>query len=205
MNGTALASIDASQSLSPIAPAPPASAVPPLPHDGPVDVTRAKIAIVDDESTNIKVVSRLLNLEGFTRFATTTDARDAVEMVRRETPDLVLLDLMMPFTSGLDVLRKLRSCSETLHVPVVILTASTDHAKRIEALQSGANDFLNKPIDPSELTPRIRNLILLKLHQDRIAQHAEELERSVRQRTAQLEASRRDLIHCLARRNGIPR
>jgi putative two-component system response regulator len=83
--------------------------------------------------------------------------------------------------------------------PVVFLTASTDHDTKVEALRSGANDFLQKPIDPSELVPRIRNILALKLHQDRLKNYSQELEQAVRERTAELEASRRDVIHCLAR------
>jgi putative two-component system response regulator len=106
---------------------------------------------------------------------------------------------MMPHFSGLDVLRKLRSLNDTRMTPVVFLTASTDHDTKVEALRCGANDFLSKPIDPSELVPRIRNILTLKLHQDRMRNHSQELEQAVRERTAELEASRRDVIHCLAR------
>src|SRR6267378_2009185 len=120
----------------------------------PARISDAKIAIVDDEPMNIKVVSRLLHLEGYSTFFTTPDAREAVCLVQANNPDLVLLDLMMPHVSGLEILQKLRQHELTLHIPVVILTASTDRETRIEALRGGANDFLNKPIDPSELAPR---------------------------------------------------
>jgi putative two-component system response regulator len=170
-----------------------------LPPQNDNRVAHAKIAIIDDEPTNIKILCRLLSLEGYGKFVSTTDAREGVEIVQREAPDLVLLDLMMPHVSGLDILRSLRAEEETSLTPVVILTASTDHNTRIEALRRGANDFLNKPIDPSELTPRIHNLLLLKRHQDELRDYSGRLEEAVRQRTAQLEASRRDVIHCLAR------
>lgn len=180
------------QTSSPVLPDPP-------PECDVMQVTAAKIAVIDDDSTNIKILRRLLELEGYREFVTTTDSRDGVEMVRQESPDLVLLDLMMPATSGLDILRELRAGGETKLMPVVILTASTDRDTRLEALQWGANDFLNKPIDHSELVPRIRNILLLKLHQDRLKDHSRELEQAVQRRTAQLEASRRDLVYSLAR------
>ena len=164
-----------------------------------MDQSRAKIAVIDDEPTNIKVLCRLLSLAGYREFVSTTDAREGVELVGRESPDLVLLDLMMPHVSGLDILQKLRAGRATSRIPIVILTASTDHPTKIEALSLGANDFLNKPIDPSELAPRIQNLLSLKLHQDRLKDYSGELEQAVRERTAELEASRRDVIHCLAR------
>jgi putative two-component system response regulator len=159
----------------------------------------ARIAIIDDESTNIKVVSRLLHLEGYSTFFTTTDARDALGLIETNRPDLVLLDLMMPHVSGLEILRGLRQHSQTHHTPVIILTASTDRDTRIEALREGANDFLNKPVDPSELGPRVGNLLSLKRHQDRLLDYSHELEAAVKRRTAELEASRRDILHCLAR------
>lgn len=165
----------------------------------PISASDAKIAIVDDEPTNIKVVSRLLHLEGYSTFFTTNDAREAVGLAHTHEPDLVILDLMMPHVSGLEILRTLRLDELTRHTPVIILTASTDHDTRIEALRSGANDFLNKPIDPSELAPRVGNLLALKRHQDRLRNYSHELEAAVKRRTAELEASRRDILHCLAR------
>ncbi len=158
-----------------------------------------KIAIIDDEPVNIKVVRRLLNLEGYMNFVATENSREGVDLVRQEAPDLLLLDLMMPHVSGLQILHEVRSCEKCWTIPVVILTASTDREARLEALRSGANDFLNKPIDPSELVPRVGNLLTLKKYQDQLHQQSQRLEDAVRQRTAELEASRRDILHCLAR------
>lgn len=162
-------------------------------------VPDAKLVIVDDEPVNIKVVSRLLRIEGYSQFFTTSDSREALELIRAESPDAVLLDLMMPHISGLDILSELREQPETRLTPVIILTASTDRDTRVDALNRGANDFLNKPIDPSELAPRVGNLLSLKRHSDRLSDYSRELEAAVRERTAQLEASRRDILHCLAR------
>jgi putative two-component system response regulator len=159
----------------------------------------AKIAIIDDEPTNIKVVSRLLHLEGYSTFLTANDARQAVPLIQTNQPDLVLLDLMMPHVGGLEILKAVRQNSLTSHTPVIILTASTDRDTRVQALRAGANDFLNKPIDPSELAPRVGNLLSLKKHQDQLQNYSQELEVAVKRRTAELEASRRDILHCLAR------
>lgn len=158
-----------------------------------------KIAIIDDEPTNVKVVSRLLQMDGYSKFVTTCDAREAMDLIWREAPDIVLLDLMMPHVSGLEILRTLRRHEATKMTPVVILTASTDREMRIDALRRGANDFLNKPIDPSELAPRVGNLLALKRHQDQLRGYSRRLEAAVKRRTAELEASRRDILHCLAR------
>lgn len=162
-------------------------------------VPDARIVVIDDEPVNIKVVTRLLRLEGYSHFVNTNESRDALNLIRRESPDLVLLDLMMPHHSGLDILSELRSHESTQHVPVIILTAATDRVTRVNVLQAGANDFLNKPIDPSELAPRVGNLLALKRHRDELQNHSRQLEAAVQERTAELEASRRDLLHCLAR------
>lgn len=162
-------------------------------------VQRAKIMIVDDESMNIKILRRLLELEGFTRFVTTGDAPTAVSLIRQEQPDIVLLDLMMPYVSGLEILTEVRADDSIAFVPIVILTAVTDRETRVRAVELGATDFLNKPVDASELLPRVRNLLVVKAYQDQLRQYNNNLEAAVRQRTAELENSRRDLIHCLAR------
>jgi putative two-component system response regulator len=162
-------------------------------------VQQAKIMIVDDESMNIKILRRLLELEGFTRFVTTGDAPTAVSLIRQEQPDIVLLDLMMPYVSGLEILTEVRADDSIAFVPIVILTAVTDRETRVRAVELGATDFLNKPVDASELLPRVRNLLVVKAYQDQLRQYNNNLEAAVRQRTAELENSRRDLIHCLAR------
>ncbi len=162
-------------------------------------VPEAKIVVVDDEPVNIRVVSRLLRIEGYSDFHSTSDSREALQLIRDESPDLVLLDLMMPHLSGQDILTELRREESTHHTPVIILTASTDRDTRIAALRGGANDFLNKPIDPSELVPRVGNLLALKHHQNQLNAYSRQLESAVRQRTAELEASRRDILHCLAK------
>ena len=111
-------------------------------------VPDAKIVVVDDEPVNIKVVSRLLRIEGYTQFVSTADARGALSLIQEQSPDAVLLDLMMPYVSGLDILAAMRQHEATRHTPVIILTASTDQATREEALRGGANDFLNSRSTP---------------------------------------------------------
>jgi putative two-component system response regulator len=155
--------------------------------------------IVDDEAMNIKILRRLLELEGFTSFVTTSDAPTAISLIRQEQPDIVLLDLMMPYVSGLDILSEVRNDESIAFIPIVILTAVTDRDTRVRAVELGATDFLNKPVDASELVPRVRNVLVVKSYQDQLRQYNNNLEAAVRQRTAELENSRRDLIHCLAR------
>jgi putative two-component system response regulator len=155
--------------------------------------------VVDDEPTNVKIVRRLLELEGFSQFVTTTDGRKAMTLIRDERPDCVLLDLMMPFVTGLDVLDEMRHDPATAHIPAIILTAVTDHKIRCEALQRGATDFLNKPVDPAELAPRVVNVLTAKIYQDQLLQYNQNLEAAVRERTRQLEQAYREIGLVLAR------
>jgi putative two-component system response regulator len=147
----------------------------------------------------VKLVKRLLEREGYSRFITTEDPIDALSLLREETPDLLLLDLMMPNISGLDILAELRDDPRCALIPVLILTAVSDDETRVKALECGATDFLNKPVDVNELMPRVRNILSVKAYQDRLLRYNEDLEQEVRRRTAQVEASRRDVVHCLAR------
>lgn len=176
-----------------------AAPVPSAIDGGDTRLTHSKVMIVDDEAINIKILRRLLELEGFTRFVTTSDAPTALSLIRQEQPDIVLLDLMMPYVSGLDILTELRADETICYIPVVILTAVTDRETRVRAVELGATDFLNKPVDASELVPRVRNVLVVKCYQDELRHHRDTLEGAIRQRTAELENSRSDLVHCLAR------
>jgi putative two-component system response regulator len=162
-------------------------------------IASSKILIVDDEPINVKVARKYLKLEGYEHFVTTTDSREAVALVENERPDVVLLDIMMPHVSGLDVLAALRADKRYTHLPVVILTAATDQATKRRALELGASEFLAKPVDPTELIPRLYNVLTVKRHHDHMEQYAHELEAEVLRRTAELARSRQEVIHCLAR------
>lgn len=162
-------------------------------------VQHAKVMVVDDEPTNIKVVQRLLQLAGYVDFVTTTDSTAALELIRKQQPDIVLLDLMMPGVSGLEILAEIRSDDALSFLPVIILTAATDRETKLQSLELGATDFLGKPLDPSELVARVRNVLSVKAYEDRLLLRSQDLEEAVRQRTADLEKSRQELLHCLAR------
>jgi putative two-component system response regulator len=159
----------------------------------------ARVMIIDDEPVNIKVAKKYLQIAGYENFVTTSDAAGATEMVRREMPDVVLLDIMMPQVSGLEILGAVRSDESLSHVPVIILTASSDANTKRAALELGATDFLAKPVDASELVPRVRNALVVKAHHDHLKKYSDHLEHEVRARTVELEASRLHVVHALAR------
>ncbi|MGI9430101.1 MAG: HD domain-containing phosphohydrolase [Bythopirellula sp.] len=172
---------------------------PELPRTADWSTKLARIMIVDDEEFNILAVKHHLKEAGYQHFLTTTDSTSALALMWDNLPDLVLLDVMMPHISGLDLLRLMRSDSMLAKIPVIIVTASDDAKVKLQALELGATDFLSKPVDASELILRIRNTLLVKEQQDRLSNYSAELEQKVQLRTAELEASQREVIYCLAR------
>jgi putative two-component system response regulator len=159
----------------------------------------ACVMIIDDESINIEIVKAYLEEEGFENLIATTEASKAMDMLREQKPDIVLLDIKMPEISGLELLRMMRRDREMMMIPAIVLTAANDPQVKLQALRLGASDFLAKPVDPSELTLRLENVLAVKAYQDHLADYSEKLEQQVRVRTEELVHSRQEAIHCLAR------
>ncbi|AKE40708.1 response regulator [Corynebacterium kutscheri] len=111
-----------------------------------------KILVVDDDPAISEMLTIVLQAEGFDTVAV-TDGALAVDTFHRERPDLVLLDLMLPGMNGIDICRSIRADST---VPIVMLTAKTDTVDVVLGLESGADDYVNKPFKPKELVARIR-------------------------------------------------
>ncbi len=178
----------------------PRIALEPVLHGSQADelVSNPRIAIVDDEPINIKVVRKFLTLAGYGQFFTTTDATRALALVEAERPDVVLLDVMMPEVSGLEILGELRKSQEHADLPVIILTASSDRETKLEALRLGATEFLGKPVDSVELEARLHNVLVTKAHQDRVKSYAWELELEVAVRSTELAQAHAEVIECLA-------
>jgi putative two-component system response regulator len=169
------------------------------PREQDESLLNAKILIVDDEPINVKVCQKYLHELGYKKCIGLTDSTRTIAVILEERPDVIILDVMMPIVSGVDILKLIRRHDELAHLPVLILTASADRTTKLTVLNLGATDFLTKPIDPSEMAPRIRNVLSVKRYHDSLRNHAQALEEAVRQRTAELESSRIDVIHCLAR------
>jgi putative two-component system response regulator len=123
--------------------------------------TAGRVLIVDDYEPNLSGLRQLLENEGYD-VMTASNGRDALHLVHRERPDLVLLDVIMPDVSGFDVWASLKNVAETCLTPVVLVSAVQERAARLEGLDAGADDFLNKPVDPQELYARVKSLIRLK-------------------------------------------
>lgn len=120
------------------------------------------VLVVDDNASNVALLEALLTSQGLTRVATETDAREVPSRLLAERPDLVLLDLHMPYVSGYETLVRIQEHAAGGYLPVLVLTADTTSTARDRALRGGAQDFLSKPIDLLEATLRIGNLLRTK-------------------------------------------
>ena len=160
----------------------------------------ARILMVDDEEANLQLLRRILEPAGFTSLRATTDPREAVDLCLTWDPDLVLLDIMMPGLDGFEVLEILKEhVPETVYLPVLVLTSDhTPDAKR-RALSGGARDFLTKPLSPSEVRLRVRNLLETRFLHLELQEHNQLLEVRVKERTVELERARFEILHRLAR------
>jgi phosphate regulon transcriptional regulator PhoB len=117
-----------------------------------------KILIIEDESDLIKLLKYNLEKEGF-RVSYATDGSIALAEVRRDPPDLVILDLMLPGLDGLEVCRQLRRSDKFARIPVLMLSARSEEADRIVGLELGADDYVTKPFSMREVVARVRALL----------------------------------------------
>ena len=158
-----------------------------------------RILIIDDESTNIEMLSRILARAGIRAVTTTSDPRQALTLFRDTNPDLVLLDLHMPGKDGLSVLEELRGAiPEGTYLPILMLTGDGRSEARQRALSGGARDFLTKPFEISEVVLRIRNLLETRGLHLRLESHNRDLESLVTARTRQLEDAQIEVLERLA-------
>lgn len=127
------------------------------------------IMMIDDESIMVELIQMFLEETGYKQFYGVSDSLTAISEVHMRKPDILLLDLVMPDLDGFEILKQLRSHPETAHLPVVVLTSSSDCETKLKALELGATDFLSKPVDQSELALRIRNTLTFKAYQDQLA------------------------------------
>lgn len=123
-----------------------------------------KILVVDDEDHIRRILKFQLEKHGY-RVVLAENGEVALEIVRRESPDLILLDLMMPRIDGFETCRRIRQNFQTSQIPVIILTAKSELPDKIKGLQDGANDYLIKPYSNEELLLRVRNVLEWSLRQ----------------------------------------
>jgi class 3 adenylate cyclase/CheY-like chemotaxis protein len=146
----------------------------------------ARILVVDDQRSNVEMMAGVLKARGYSVY-TALDGQQALEQVREIHPDLVVSDILMPGVDGFDLCRRLRASPETALLPVILVTSLDAQSERIKGLESGADDFLSKPVNWEELFARVRSLLRVKALQDELKDVNAKLAERVRDQVSQLE------------------
>lgn len=127
------------------------------------NLAQARIMVVDDRDDNLLIMEEILTEAGFTNIVCESDAREAMLHTTTDHPDLIVLDLMMPYYDGYAILERVQQLvQKDLFLPVVVLTADLSRSARERALKLGACDFLLKPVDPVEVVLRLTNLLQMR-------------------------------------------
>jgi two-component system, cell cycle response regulator DivK len=117
-----------------------------------------KILVVDDSTTNVVLLEAILDEKGY-QIETALNAKEAYSIIEKETPDLILLDLLMPKISGFDFLEEIRKNQKTINTPVIVVSALTDEENIEKIMKMGAIDFVKKPIDLQYLVERVESVL----------------------------------------------
>jgi putative two-component system response regulator len=158
---------------------------------GRTSTSGARVLVVDDDESIRILLKKQMQLDGHV-VATAQDGNEAMRQVEEMLPDLVLLDALMPGLDGFQVAEALKAREATRNVPIIMVTALEDHESRLRALQAGAQEFLSKPVDRSEVSLRVRNMLMLK-------EYSNSLERQVEERSREVVQSYRETIATLTR------
>jgi Signal transduction histidine kinase len=140
----------------------------------------ARILVVDDQQANIDVLHDFLEMQGYQNIQTLDDSREVLATVDSFNPDIILLDLSMPYLTGFDIMEQLKTVvPASTYLPILVLTADVTLESKRKALQSGASDFLTKPFDLIELQARVNTHLQIKFKNEQINEYAEKLEKLV--------------------------
>jgi two-component system sensor histidine kinase/response regulator len=132
------------------------------------------ILVVDDEEINRDILRALIESHGYTVIEA-VNGEEALRRIAEASPDVILLDIMMPIMDGFETCRKLKADPLTAPIPVLLVTSLTDRSDRLKGIEAGANDFLNKPIDAEDVLLRVRNALFAKRLYDEIQENYRKL------------------------------
>lgn len=162
-------------------------------------IHRASILIVDDNPVNVTLMRKILENDGYSDIASTTDPVEVRGLYREKLFDLILLDIHMPELSGFDVMAQLKQDFPKDYLPILVLSADQSEDARHLALSSGAKDFINKPFERLEVLLRVRNILEVRLLHKEVLGQNQQLEERVKERTKQLYDTQVNLIRCLGK------
>jgi putative two-component system response regulator len=162
------------------------------------DYSQSKVLICDDSITNLLILSKLIEQDPNIEVDTISDPLEVRLMLANRKYDLLVLDLEMPHMSGYEVLENTRQHKTIDEFPILIITGKKGEEALNEALDKGANDFIAKPFNQSEVTLRVRNLLKVRQAFKMQKQINDLLEKKVAQRTQELNCTTDNLIHCIA-------
>ncbi len=158
-----------------------------------------RVLIVDDTEINLQLLGTLVQRLSHTQAHSFNEPLLALEFARHTPVDLVVVDFMMPTMDGLEFVRQFRAIPGTQLTPVLMVTANDERAVRYRALESGADDFLSKPVDPVEFLARAKNLLKLSDATRKLTDQAAWLAESVRVATQEVRERERETVMCLAK------
>jgi len=158
----------------------------------------SKILVVDDEERDLRLMEAMLTPLGY-QVILAHDGKEALEKVREILPDVILLDIRMPGMGGYEVAKRLKDNEETKTIPIVMVTVLGKLEDRVKALEVGADDFLSKPVERTELRARVQSLLKVKAYYDHMRDYQKELKAEVERRTEQLKQTSVDTIYRLSR------
>ena len=171
----------------------------PVVHADSAGLAQARILVVDDDAADLRALDRLLRRAGYGEIVTTSDPREVITRFMETPPDLVLLDLHMPYMDGFEVLEVLSPhIGGSTYLPVLVLTGDPSPEIRRSALAAGARDFVAKPFESVEVLLRIKNLLETRYLHLELRRHNESLEEKVRDRTAHLAEAQLETLRRLA-------
>jgi len=156
--------------------------------------TPARVLIADDNTANLRILKMRLAADGY-EVVTAADGEEALVVARDSTPDLILLDIMMPKVDGIEVCRRLKGAQGGSFTPIILVTAMTDAKDVVAGLEAGADEYLTKPVDHAALSARVRSMLRIKGLHDTVAAQAVEIARW----NATLERRARRRAGCRAR------
>lgn len=147
-----------------------------LEQSGQNQTVHGKILVVDDNADNIEIIATRLRFRGYDMIEA-SDGMQALERVRTDAPDLILLDVMLPDIDGYEISRRIKNDAELPFIPIILVTARDSTQDKVAGLDAGADDYLTKPINFPELEARVRSMLRIKRLQDELEEKNRELER----------------------------